>query len=408
MSIKISSGRLLLYLFLIMPVVDSFSGIFHETFNIGPIYRIFIFAYIYVLILKYCLRRAVIFFLVLSIFIICQFLANPYTVTESVEATVKLFTPIEMILMYTTIHEKNIFFSDKDINSLLDGWAIIYPVSIFTSFMFGGNIFAYENAVGVKGFYYATNEVSFVICAIVLCKAAQFAEYSEFRDLCLIFLNSLCIILMGTKSGYMTLVIGFALYVLYWIMKRRGYKSLYSLLKGFIYFIIIAIAILAIREKVAIIVNGIFERWRNSRIYISQSTIDFLSSGRLRRVDLCFNTWINNEWWYPIIGWGLGTIDRQRENMEMDFLDLLFRCGITGFTIIIAYYISLVKGKLRLDYWNVGILTTAIIIVFFAGHTLFGGASGMALGILIIYCLNRSKKNCEKMSKGRERRRYEV
>ena len=391
MSIKLSYNKLLLYLFIIMPAVDSISGMFHETFNIGPLYRIIIFIYIFIMTLKYSPKRACAFSLILLSFMAFQFFANPYVATESLESTIKLFTPIEMLLLFS-LNEKEECFSEKDVELLLDGWAIFYPISILFSALFGGNIFSYENEVGIKGFYYATNEISFVICVIVLCKIVQFAEHSKFKDLCLVFLNSICVILMGTKSGYMMLLFGLLLYIMYCIIKRARQKSISSILKGFIYIVLVAIAIIVVRDRIAETVDSILKRWEDNRIYISKSTLDFLSSGRLRRLSGCLKTWLNTEWWYPIIGWGLGTIDRQRENMEMDFLDLLFRSGITGFITVPAYYIFLTKKELHLDYWNIGCLIIAVIIVFFAGHTLFGGASGMALGILIIYCLNRSKK----------------
>ena len=384
-----------MYLFIFMPIVDSLAGVFHETFNIGPIYRAVIFAYIFLMILKYSPNRACTFSLVLILFMISQFLANPHVGIESIEATIKLFTPIEMLLLYA-LGEKELCFSEKDVEQLLDGWSVIYPMSILFSYAIGGNISAYENEVGIKGFYYATNEISFVICVIVLCKITQFAEHSKFKDLCLIFFNSVCVILMGTKSGYMMLLFGLVLYIVYWIIKRAKQKSINSILKGLIYIALVVIAIIAVKDKIADNVNDIFNRWENNRIYISKSTLDFLSSGRLRRVNGCFKTWLYTKWWYPIIGWGLGTIDRQRENVEMDFLDLLFRSGIAGFITVLAYYISLTKKKLHLDYWNIGCLFTAVIIIFFAGHTLFGGASGMAFGILIIYCLTRSKINFKK------------
>lgn len=392
MHIRLSYSRLLLYLFIIMPIVDSFAGAFHDTINIGPVYRMIIFAYIFAMILKYDPKRAFIFSIVLVLFITCQFLANPSTAAESIEATIKLFTPIEMLVLYS-INKKDLFFSKNDVERLLDGWSIIYPISLLFSVTIGGNISAYENDVGIKGFYYSTNEISFVLCVIVLCKIVQFAEQSKFKDLCSVFLNSVCVSLLGTKSGYMMLLFGLVLYLIFLLKNKARQSTANSVVKGLIYIALVIIAIIAVRDQIADNINNILKSWENSRIYISTSTLDFLSSGRLRRVRGGFKTWLYTEWWYPIIGWGLGTIDRPRENMEMDFLDLLFRSGIAGFITVFAYYVSLAKKNIRLDYWNIGCLLTAVIIIFFAGHTLFGGASGMAFGILIIYCLRRSVKN---------------
>lgn len=395
MRLSFTHEKAVLELLVIMPIVDAFAGHFHESLNIGPVYRIIFFAYLLFLLLKYESMKSIVFAIVVLLTCVFQALANTDTAFENIQQTIKLFTPIEMITLYSV--RKSFFFCLQDIRHVLNRWAMLYPISVFVSYVIEGNVSAYfAEEVGVKGFYYATNEISFVFCVILMYETVELALTGKIKNLFFLFVNALCIVLMGTKSGYMTLGICAFLYVFNVVKtsvnRKARNKKIAGIVNGLLYIAIFIIALISAWQFIEPMVMEIFDRWQMLFTYSSTSTLDFLSSGRIRRIGQGFNTWLHYKWWYLYIGWGFGLTDSLRVNTEMDFLDLLFRSGLFGFATVVIYYFTLLRKRIKLDFWNTGILVVSFIMIFFAGHILFYGASGMALGILLIFCINRFKQ----------------
>lgn len=88
--------------------------------------------------------------------------------------------------------------------------------------------------------------------------------------------------------------------------------------------------------KIQNVTASIFERWQYQK-GLSHSTVDFLFSMRLRRLEDAISIFVNG--FYLLLGWGFAGEANGFPNMEMDFLDLLFRTGLVGFCIVCMFYV---------------------------------------------------------------------
>lgn len=389
MKLRLSKGKWFLMLLIIMPIIDTISGLMYGSFNLGQIYRMFFFLYLSILMFLLGTKEVACFIICMSFVVIFQIVTGLSYGMANLQQVFKLFIPMEMVMIYAIQKSKKIV-KKEDIEKVIDGWAILYPLTILVPYVLGMNVSSYDGSIGVKGFYYATNEISFVLCAITMCKIVQFVKENDLKNLVLVGLNCLCLILLGTKSGYMT--VGMFL-IAYFVYVNRNSRQKYSEVTRRLGYVILAlIGVFLVWNIFSEEINALIQRWLWLGANSSNSTMDFLTSNRIRRVSVGFDEWLNTKWWFPFIGWGLGGETVGYTNTEMDFLDLLLRMGIMGFLYVMTFYLLMIRGNIRFDFWNSCMMGMMVIIICFAGHVLFYGSSGMAMGVLLIFCMTRSKR----------------
>lgn len=135
---------------------------------------------------------------------------------------------------------------------------------------------------------------------------------------------------------------------------------------------------------------SIYERWVWHIDNVNTSPFDFLVSGRTRRLTKAFSVFFSNIK-YILFGWGLG-LSEYYVNVEMDFLDLLYGIGSIGFLLITYLYLYFLIKNWRKTYWNKKTIFLIMVLIFFAGHVLFCGQSGMALGVMVLYMSVNNEK----------------
>jgi len=367
-----------------MPIIDSISGAFHDIYPVGRIYRFVLFLYMLFFLAKDYGKQFLEVVVSLSLFMITQILVSSSYVTESLQYLMKLFIPIVSIILFFKLLEVNKM-DKKSIFGLLDRWSVLYPSLIIIPGILGIGINAYDGSVGWKGFFYATNEISFILSSLVMYLFWKLSKELNLKTIVILVMNCMCIILMGTKTGYATIGVFFVLFIINSFSK----KSLKRIIKVIIFLLMGLFLLTALRFRIIELTASIFERWIYQRGY-SYSTIDFLLSMRLRRFEGAMDTFLNGL--YIPFGWGLGGEYAGLHNMEMDFLDLLFRCGIIGCLYVCVFYFRKIKSVCNKNKWGFFILIWSIALSFGAGHVLFYGQSGMMLGIL--YVLSKTIQIC--------------
>lgn len=386
MKIKYTKYNLLSFFLLLMPIIDTLSG-FTSKHIIGQLYRLCFFSFLLIGIFEIT-SSMIILFLTWAVGLLCmQFAVGGQYAIENIQQTIKLLTPMVIIILAS---EKSSFIKNIDIKKIINGWSVLYPATILIPYVLGMQVSSYDGSLGVKGFYYATNEISFVLCTVVIIKFVDFAEGMKVFDLGVLGANVLCIALLGTKSGYMTLAILLLSYILKITLEKRKTKKI--IMRRLFYVFLALVAICLVWNIFESEILGLIERWRWLRVHSSNSAMDFLTSNRIRRIGRGFGIWINTRWWFPFFGWGFAGETVGFVNCEMDIVDLLFRTGLYGFVGVFAIYSLIIYRKIKWEFWNSIILMLALIMIFFAGHILFYGASGMALGVLIMYCMKRTKE----------------
>lgn len=371
---KINEYSLLIFLFWMMPFVDSLSGMLHDRFSIGQIYRILLFFYMIILLVVNSRKRLGQVVIPFLIFLIIQGIVGFADVKKSMQDVIKLFTPILIIQLFEVCIKKGKICGDRILN-LVNSWSILYPALILipAAFGIGGN--AYAEAESYKGFFYAVNEISFIMSSLVMFCFWNLKENPGVKKIVILLFNCLCIAIMGTKTGYATIVLFAILYIIFSLNENQKKRKKAILVLG----IIIVITLPNI-SRIAAMTASIIERWKGQR-QLSYSTIDFLFSMRLRRFGDAWKIFAKDGNF--IFGCGFdGSLIGQ--NMEMDFLDLMFRTGIFGVIYIILFYVRKVLKQCHRNKFLFFILIWSFALSFGAGHVLFYGQSGMMLAINII------------------------
>lgn len=372
----------------IMPIIDSISGAFHESYPVGQLYRIVFFAYVLFLMTKNTrkdfLALAGAFFLFIGVQIVVS-IPGGYIV-KSIQDTIKLFTPIFMVALFQALLKKEKIKSSEVFN-LLDRWSLLYPLLILIPSTLGLSEAAYGEVVGFKGFFYATNEISFIMSSLVIYRFYVFSQELSLKNLTLMALNTVCLLLMGTKTGYASTAVGALLFGVTILKTKSSNKKL----KAFGFLMLAVIGVILMWDRIVAMTAGIFERWFYQR-QLSYSTTDFLFSMRLRRLKDAFTTFLNGM--YLPFGWGFGGELNGMENIEMDFIDLMLETGIVGFVYVLAFYGRKVKNILKSNLWSAVIVLWSFLLSFGAGHVLFYGQSGMMLALNIVYAslISKAKK----------------
>lgn len=386
-KIKYNDAIIVTSLYAIMPIVDSLSGAFHDSIPIGQFYRSCVFLYILFVLGKYSrlgLKQVLIPFV---IFLVAQTIVGPSYASKSIQDVIKLFTPISTVVMFEVLSVRD----DKCIsifNKIMDYWSVIYPLLILIPGLLGYGINAYEGTTGFKGFFYAVNEISFIMSSIVMYLFWRLKKSPNLKNALILCINCLTVFLMGTKTGYATV----GLFAVIFVLSLFNKNTKKNFLKLIVMIIGAVIVLLLNYQRLINMISSILERWFFQR-QLSTSAADFLFSMRLRRLQDSVDTFLSQPY-YLFTGWGFGGELSGFPNMEMDFLDLLFRTGILGFVYIVIFYGKRVLKAFRHNRFGFIVLLWSIALSFGAGHVLFYGQSGMALAVNFIWVscsYNKSK-----------------
>lgn len=372
--------KYLIFFITIMPFVDSLSGALHDLFPIGQVYRFLFFIYMLYMLMKYSLDKFLQAGLCFTGFAVMQVLISANK-QKCIQDVVKLFTPIILIILLGTLLKRQKI-EAKSIISVLEKWAFWYPALIIIPGIMGIGTNAYDGMAGWKGFFYAINEISFIVSCLIMFLIWKLDKKAEIKTIILLGLNILTLLLMGTKTGYATVAV---FIFIYFFRSAKGIKQTQITRNIFILFIL-CIAAFCSYGLFYDEINAIFARWLYQKNTFSYSLIDFLTSHRLRRFDAAWYSFMHGKIWYIPLGCGFGAELAGFENMEMDWIDLFFRTGVLGTLFVSFFYIKHFVHICKKNFWGFAIMSWMMFLSFGAGHVLFYGQSGMMLGIMVVAC----------------------
>lgn len=268
-----------------------------------------------------------------------------------------------------------------------------------------GNHTYSNSAAGYKGFYFATNDISYSFIMLVTLLIFQLIDnYTEQRtksqNILWVSLGAdmFCLFIIGTKSG-LAYILLMSLYLFFEIGVRNRYIS-YQLKFLTISSTLIFILLILLGGYKIIIeqLSGVITRITYFYYLYDGNLLKVLSSSRTiflaNAVDR-FLAFPNNHW---ILFFGFGVINRMllfsRDGyIEMDFFDTIFSYGVIG-TVVFSYTLksvySLVKGhSSRLISRNTIPFIVSLFYAFFSGHVFYSGMSAMMFGWVISRDINR-------------------
>lgn len=394
MKINFEKSRIIVWLIIIMPLIDTLNGMKIRDsdgfINLGQIYRVVILVMLINYLFKYQKRNiSICLILAFAVFCIVQLVLPPFTYyTNNVLCVLKLFIPIFMFFALTAMIEKNRL-NMEDICNIFNKIALLTPLTILIPYILGIGHHTYEGEAGYLGFYFSTNEISFLNSVIILYLITKLDMEISKKYLILFVLNSMSVLLVGTKSGYAVLATCIFLFALRFFSLKKSSSRLVKLFVIMLTIVTVAIGMKIFAENI----TNIYQRWvygihKNS----NKSVIYFLTSGRIDRIVPAWEKFTSGR--YAIVqqlfGWGLGGVNHGQANCEMDFFDLLYGSGWIGFITIMFIYKYMVK-KIRRSFWAGIILIFVFVLSFAGGHVLYAGLGGMSLSIALVYAVCESK-----------------
>jgi hypothetical protein len=368
-------------------IVDTFNGItiIKYSISISQVFKSFILFLVIISILHRNNNQQ----LIISLYILLLILSILFSINKAkidiYSTLLYIIKSITMPLFYTyfcTILKNGPASKHSSaFSNIFNINCIILLLNIIIGILgYGYNV--YEN-FGVKGYFYAGNEVSLLFCCFY-----YYILLNRKRHLLIVYLLAfVCSILIGTKTAVLSYIL--ISIIDFYYKQTKNTKFIIKLFFPFILVVVIECLYFIIKKTE-------FYQFIEYRIigHIGQTDLlNLLLSGRIYFLQNTYNVWKNNFSLSTFL-FGLGIQSPILKGIEIDFFDTFFTLGIIWLLIILFFYIkiiylSIIKKNKKLFFFNIIILT----ISFTAGHVW----SGVMAGVFFSY-INAHELFCKEKS----------
>lgn len=379
-------------LLIIMPLIDTINGIIIGDsvagVNLGQIYRMSILICLLLLLMK----EHNISFMNLLVFIYALFILGAKLFLDinvninEIGVMLKLFLPICIIEIISLYFRNDAFAGIKYIEDILKKICVLAPLTLIIPYLLGVGNATYDDRAGFKGFYYATNEIAFLLDILLIFLVFDFKPSIKW-----IIKFAMCIVsafFVGTKT---VLLVGMVcgMIVLIKLMNGKNISLIYKVVIIGTPTALILMFFYDIYEQF----RPILERWEYGiSKHEAEGVLFFLTSGRVARAELAWHNFINSDMGNILFGYGMTSEFTIENNCEMDFIDLMFALGTVSLLVTMLYYIKFAKEIFITDKKvMVTVFMCLFILIFFGGHVLFAGLGGMSLSMILIYLYFRNR-----------------
>lgn len=266
----------------------------------------------------------------------------------------------------------------KVVDRIFEIWCVITPLTLIVPYILGIGFNTYHDT-GYKGFYYATNAITYFLIVLFLYNVFKLIRKITIFRIFQTAMTIFAIAMLGTKSGYVSIIIIPILCIIIQF-KRNLLKGVLSVFMIFITFISVGYLFLQTYSEQIVKILG-----RHS--YFSQNSdsfISFITTGRSDRVNMYYSYIKNTKNYIFRVFFGSGyDIERKLGAIEMDYFDAFFMFGLIGLIIIstftlyvfnkrskrnnelfiIAYGITIVFSILGGHIWNNALSSTCFAMV---------------------------------------------
>lgn len=382
-------------LFYPLLLIDSINGFFmlsNIPFPISQIYKIFL---IFVISLRLIslspkLFAALLFFLVLILLQTYLLMLYKGSADTSIMTMPMIFLKFYLFLLcffYFKLSLANSFVSVSDIKN----------ICLFNFFVIAGNIFIglmgfgfpvytssdSEVSVGIKGFFFAGNELS----AVYLLLTSMFLAFYA-RDLkrSYLYFILLVLFLMSATMATKTAIGGMLILAIATIIYRKKYIDRTPFNFKNIFLVSISVLSITVVSVYLFTQSAAFERMK---FYFEEfsNIYKFLMSGRDDFLARKLHIFISeNNFFKFMLGMG------ETFSVEIDPFDTFFKFGLIGFFVIYLIYFYLYRRVFSYyfnnnNFYELSIINLALMMVFFqsfiSGHVLFSGMLGPFYGMVL-------------------------
>lgn len=294
----------------------------------------------------------------------------------------KLITPICLIGVFAHMRSRDYRRVRCWTYRIIQFYRVFFPLSLIIPKLLGVGYRTYSYGVGYKGFYYAGNDISIVMVVIAIWNIRELMKHPKKKDIFLSILSLVALLLLGTKTAWLMA----AFIVGYFVLRSR--RLLWKILAG-LGTVIGAAGFFAIeRGEIQNLIGSL--RSLYSRYIAGGGTVlTFFLSGRDQLISMFFQkTYEENMVWSFLFGKGsfLQASWFPRDQLiEMDLLDLLIRCGITGSLLIVGFYgYWFKKCYKKADYSQRLVWYVMAAFSMIAGHVLFSPLANLVLVVVYL------------------------
>lgn len=378
---KNTKQTIIIFLFAIMPIMDSINGFFESVgieFSIGLTYRLATLCILFTIQVRGILRKKIfiIYCMSMAMFLILMgihILFGADLVTNIYMLLTWIMFPTYLILAVNA-KEKG-YFTNVSIQKVLEIYLWIVPLTILIPRLMGLGFTTYTSGHGYKAFYHATNGISFFLGVLIIYMAAKIASNMTVINLVQLVLIVACCFLVGTMVSIGSIAIAFVVYV-YITLRDYPNRRIYVLI-GIP--ILLIVGYLAVRHYADELMSAYLRKMYFYKSDIFGSFVDFITSGR---TVLFREMWdgVKSENTIFVVIFGQGTGLRA---CEMDVLDLFLQYGVIG--IITYFYLT----KKILTYYRKWRTIFKILIIFslvyaaIVGHVFSSTLSSTLLVIIM-------------------------
>lgn len=408
-------NRMIIFLFMIMPIVESLNGLYSGS-GISDIYRLvtIILIVIYFVLNKNLLNKYNVRFLVLlSIFmciLVCQFIFFHQHLDILVSDCKSIFrvllAPIYFCYFYDAISSKNI--KKEKLRQIILIYGLLYSLLIIIPYLSGTGFVSYDienngleskvyetKGIGNKGFFIELNSLIAILAAslfftknLIICYFSEERIKKAVVAILLYIIILISLFITATKLGIILSIVCSLIFVyqVFYIEIKRQYKILFF------------IGILLLFTNICFLLRDLIQDILSRLSYFSGksngSTINFLTSNRIFYLEETLHEIDDSKHSLFIYLFGAGysssfsptSFEVKRSIVEIDCFDFLFSYGAIGFIAYIAFFKRIIislffsrKNEMR------DMLIIFFIYSFMGGHILVNSMTATFLAICLSY-----------------------
>lgn len=385
---RLTIEQIIIFLFSILPVVDSLNGILitNGLPSIGTLYKIFLLGVLLVFILRSsCIASPVLLSCVcIILYVVTVIFCNLYFTND------RLITadyPIKLIFNVLTLAfliscAKAGYIDGESIYTILNTNTWLMIALILIPYVLGLGHTIYSGGIGYKGFFFSNNELSVALIILFYFSLYRLARHIGLAQIVQLLGILVCVLLLNTKSGMAACLAGGALFVTEYLLRRKArFKAL--LILG------ILLALYVAKDFIIEQVQGFMTRQTYLHGLYNGSLLDTILSGRTFFVAESWDALVNSPGFLLRFFFGNGFCSGNL--VEMDFIDIFFYLGFFGVVSLTGFLIWIFTGSIS-NFRHDGTLVRpvgylmVIGFAFLAGHIFFMATSGCYF--VLMCCLN--------------------
>ena len=410
--IKNNINKIVAVFLILQPFLDVITGICIHTlkinFTIGIIVRVLFLLFIsFIVLFIFKKKKIIIPYLIIGLYFIFYIIGNILYKDSNyifeIQNLVKVFYfPLLFVSLYSI--KDYIRISNMTLFTVI----FLYLILLFVPTLLGVGYKSYEiTKAGTLGFFNSANEISGIISMLTPIMFIIFYESKKIIPITLLIIMYLMVILMiGTKTPLLSLLITIGISILYlwrYLIKTKQIK-----------YIVISVLLILFLSFGLVLVFPKTNFYKNIRTHLDYLKLDnitdvfkdeklvdhFIFSSRIKFLKNKSKIYNNSNTYQKLFGIGYINNNKETKMIEMDYFDVFFSHGIIGFLIFLSIFIYMISliftNKNKYSYQSLMKYTSLffiILLAFLTGHILIAPSVSLLSIIIIMSISKRDKKD---------------